>query len=93
MNKLKNYILKMDYTVRHIAENRFQINLVPANKEEHSTIQRSSDAYLQTYYEDAVQAKLGTRTMLTEILDDSLKPYSIIGKVEGGASFPADKEF
>lgn len=76
----------MDYSVRHISGNRYQINLLPSNSEERTMIQNMQPENLEMYYHDAVAKKLGSSAYLLSV-DNIMDRYSVIGTVENARGF------
>ncbi|MDB5211147.1 MAG: hypothetical protein JWQ30_1974 [Sediminibacterium sp.] len=71
----------MDYSARHISGEKYQINLIPEKPEEHQMLKDLSREDLEMQFHHAVSKKLGANSVLLEVENDKLLPYSIIGIV------------
>jgi len=72
----------MNYSVRHISGDRYQINLIPTKSEEHQMIKNTKPENLEVYYHEAVAEKLGHSACLLSIEPGNPDRYSVIGKIE-----------
>ena len=77
----------MKYSVRKIAGNRHQINLIPENKEDQNIINNTKDENIDMYYHHAVESCLGKSACLLSIEPGGPDRYSVIGEIEYAGGF------
>ena len=81
-NHLSNQKNIMEYSVRKISENLYQINIIGQSSEENLMIKNISRSSAEDHYHIAVSRKLGPNASLLAIHNDNLFPFSVIGHVE-----------
>ena len=77
----------MDYSVRKLSDNLYQINIIGENAQENTYIKNISQEDAEGHYHFAVTKKLGNNASLLSIQNDKLFPFSVIGYVEFSKGF------